>query len=82
MATALTKSQRREAEKALREAIEKIGGPKKVGDLCDGISGQAVSQWGICPDRWVLRISKESGTTATRLRPDLYPEGTMLPEAA
>lgn len=69
----LTKSERRIAEKALQEAVSKIGGPKAVGDLFDPpISGQAVSQWDICPTNRVRRISHESGVDLSRLAPDLY----------
>lgn len=78
MKPSLTPAQRRVAAKALAEAVSKIGGPKKVGDLV-GISGQAVSQWEFCPDAHVLPVADASGVPATRLRPDRYPEGTVLP---
>lgn len=78
----LTKTQQRDARRALTEAIERIGGPTKVGALCGGISSQAVSQWEIVPEHWALVVSRESGVSATKLRPDIYPEGTVLPAAA
>lgn len=78
----LTKTERRIAEKALREAIEKVGGPKAVGDLfVPVISGQAVSQWDICPLNRVRRLAEESEVALSRLAPDLYPKEKPLSEA-
>lgn len=74
----LTKAQRSTATKALQEAIKKIGGPKKVGELCE-VSGPAVSQWEITPDEHVLTIARGSGVSPTRLREDMYPKGTKIP---
>jgi DNA-binding transcriptional regulator YdaS (Cro superfamily) len=57
----------------LEEAVKKIGGCEAVAALF-GITRQAVSQWTKVPADRVLIISKKSGVSCYRLRPDLYPK--------
>lgn len=64
-------------EKALRRAIDLIGGPAAVARLFD-INTQAVSQWEKCPANRVHAISDACGgqVTAHELRPDIFPAST------
>ena len=59
-------------EQALREAIEKAGGPSALARKL-GIAHQAVSQWVRAPATRVLQIERLTGVRRSRLRPDVYP---------
>ena len=63
--------------KALREAVENVGGQAEFARLI-GITAQAVSQWDEVPPLRVLAVERVSGVSRHKLRPDLYP----LEEAA
>lgn len=58
-------------EEACKTAIEKAGGPKRVGDHLN-ISGPAVSQWRRVPADRVLDVERLSGVSRHALRPDVY----------
>ena len=58
-------------KQAMLLAIERIGGPKAVGDAL-GITRQAVEQWPHVPPKHVLRVEALSGVSRYELRPDIY----------
>lgn len=69
------------SEAALKQAVEKAGGPAKLGQLL-GISGAAVSQWRMCPPLRVIAVEAASGVPRHDLRPDLYPPPAANADAA
>ncbi|MAM87538.1 MAG: chaperone [unclassified Hahellaceae] len=69
----------------LREAIEQLGGPKRVSELLD-CSPQAVCKWmstQIPAERAIQLENVTNGSIKCRdLRPDLYPNPTSETQAA
>lgn len=63
-------------EKALRRAIEHIGGPKATAEMLGDLTPQAVSQWERAPIARVLKLEAATDGAVTRydLRPDIYGE--------
>jgi len=64
-----------------RSAVELAGGASAYGRIV-GVSKQAVSQaldrGAIMPAEHVLKVCRALSLTPSRLRPDLYPEGSVL----
>lgn len=63
-------------QSALKRAIDKAGGPKKLADIL-GVTPPAVVQWSICPPLRVLQVEAATGVPRHQLRPDLYPPQTV-----
>lgn len=61
--------------RALRLALEKVGGAQRLADRL-GISRQAVEQWRRVPPLRVLDVERATGIPRHDLRPDLYPAPT------
>lgn len=76
----LTDTYSENPQDALKEALDKAGGPLVVAGLL-GISRQAVIQWSVCPPLRALEIEAASGVSRHRLRPDIYPDPDTAREA-
>ena len=65
---------------ALLEAIRVAGSVTKLAALID-VAPQAISQWNRVPATRALEIERVTGVSRHKLRPDLYPEESVLPRA-
>ncbi len=74
-AFALSDSDRAAAIEAFRLTVERVG-QTRFAEVCgctqSNIS-QLLSKKSVLPDRYVLRVERELGTSRHALRPDLYP---------
>jgi TorA maturation chaperone TorD len=61
----------------LNKAIEAIGGVRSLARAI-GVSQPAVSNWKRVPADRVLGVESATGITRTQLRPDLYPDETII----
>lgn len=54
--------------------IDKLGGPKKVGEMAGGVSSQAVSQWRLIPVKRcrAIEAATNGAVTVHDLRPDIF----------
>jgi TorA maturation chaperone TorD/DNA-binding transcriptional regulator YdaS (Cro superfamily) len=64
-------------DSGLNMAIEAIGGVRSLARAL-GVSQPAVSSWKRVPAERVLGVESATGITRTQLRPDLYPDDTVV----